>query len=579
MASLPQQIVLVLDVFGREAEDEIIALLPIHRHAVQFLYLRDNLDPLLAQTMRPGEPLPFASLASAISALVRRARGAASAHHGILEWYVCGQAPLPLFAQLGFEVSAWAAPLVLLNRQKNGKWDRLPLKSDDGTLAANFFQVSGAESQQEATGRVAIFVSVMGNEAPRPAIHEYFRQRGETLAGLVQVRTATSALLTEDNAACAAHQLAETLSSLASAFPNALARGAALFIAGPASLAFIAGRGVNPNIIRETWVPNFVSGEYQDAVALPAPETPSRSVDVSEGAQAERAEVWNAAVDGIQAIQHGLTPQHLSESVSVIPRPESFVRGLQELRLPETPSSESFALRVLERQLTLGESLIDALRSIDRKAVAAVVQHLVVHELIHDFQNLTHANFRNVGRSAVALEEVDFWADACSVMILARMRVDAGFGEPLHKVVPREIDHVLLGIETFDRAEQGDRITRLYERRLRRYLIWYLQRARAATLNSDGAVHEMLKSRVIAELAPLAGHLDARYDKLVTAPITETEFVVASGAHLLRFPPSANLTPSSLVQDVREFRREPLLEFMRRVVSDGASRLAPWATL
>jgi hypothetical protein len=37
-------------------------------------------------------------------------------------------------------------------------------------------------------------------------------------------------------------------------------------------------------------------------------------------------------------------------------------------------------------------------------------------------------------------------------------------------------------MQAFDRAEHGSRIGRLAERRLRRYLIWHLQLARARTI-------------------------------------------------------------------------------------------------
>lgn len=370
------------------------------------------------------------------------------------------------------------------------------------------------------------------------------------------------------------------MSSLATAYPNALGRGAALFIAGPASLAFIAGRSVNPNIIRETWVPNFTSGEYQEAVALPMPGTTSRPLDVSPEAKVQRDAIWDVVRKALEAVQYGLKADHLCNATPLILDPEKFVQGLRELRFPNEPSNEAFALRVLERQLNIGEPLLDAFRRIGPEAVVAVAQHLIIHELVHDFQNLTHANFRNVGRAAVALEEVDFWADVCAVDALARMRADiVDTTRPLHDVVAGEIDHVLQGIETFDRAEQGDRIARLSERRLRRYLIWDLQRARAATLRSDENVSALLKTRVIAELAPLAGHLDQRYEKVVDKPLNDAEFVVVCDRRLMRFQKSANLDPASLVEHVCAFQRGPILEFMKRVVTEAANVLAPWAIL
>jgi len=578
-SSLPQQVVLVLDVFGRAPEAEVILLLPKYRRSLQFLYLLENLDAELARSLKPGEDLPFAALASGVSALVQRARAAVAGNDRV-EWYVYGQAPLPLFALLGFQLSAWAKPVAFLNRRKDGTWDQLALDSSGPASPLDVFKVSGTDTEHEATGRVAVFVSVMKGPAPRRAIRNYFSQRGEDIGGLVEVRTATPSLLTSENAARAAQQLAEAFSSLGSAYPNALARGTALFIAGPASLAFLSGRSVNPTIIRETLVPHFVSGDYRDAVVLPIPDTAARPLDESPEAKVRRREMWGIVREALTALQQGLKPDHLCDANPLVSNTERFVAGVREIRFPTEPSSETFALMVLERRLELGDPILDALLEIDRNAVGAVAQHLLIHEFIHDFQNLTHANFRNIGRAAVALEEIDFWADSFTVNALARMRAEAtGGAETLRDHVVREIDHVILGIETFDRAEQGTQIGRLYERRLRRYLTWHLQRARAATLQSDADAAKLLTTRVIAELAPLAGHLDARYEKLVTIPLSEVEFVAVCDSYLMRFPKSANLDPGDLVQYVRTFQHTPIREFMRRVVTEARNVLAPWATL
>lgn len=88
----------------------------------------------------------------------------------------------------------------------------------------------------------------------------------------------------------------------------------------------------------------------------------------------------------------------------------------------------------------------------------------------------------------------------------------------MREIVTEHIDAALSGIEAFDRAEQGDHLGRLYERRLRRYLIWHLQRARALSLQNVEQAWQMLEKRLIVELAPLDGYLDERFDKLVQSP-------------------------------------------------------------
>lgn len=577
MSPLPRQIVLVLDVFGRVAEHEVIALLPEPRREARFHYLRDHVDAKALDALLPGSPIPFACVAAGVSALTRHARAASASVSDSIEWYVCGQAPLPLFALLGFELSAWAKPITVLNRRKDGAWDSLRIDEVQGSPSARVFETVGLDGVHEATGRVAVFVSVMGNEVPKASIHEYFRERGETLAGVVYLRTASAVLLSAENVGAAAQELAEAFSRLATAYPNALARGAAMFVAGPASLAFITGRGVNPTIVRETWIPNFVSGEYQDGVALPMPESAGRALDESADAMAARGEVWVVMRDALAALQQDLKPEHLCDAHRIV-EPDLFLRGLRELRFPDDPSADAFTLKVLRRELKVGAQLLDALRWIDRENVRPVAQHLVIHELIHDFQDLTHANFRNVGRAAVALEEIDFWADAYTVGALARMRAETS-GSPLHETITREVDHVLLGIEIFDRAEHGSHIVRLYERRLRRYLIWHLQRVRSATVQSDEQVATLLGSRLIVELVPLAGHLDTRYDKVVTGSLNDPELVIACGPRLKRLRKSADLELENLLDDIRHFRRASIQELMERALAQAADAVAKWATL
>ena len=72
-----------------------------------------------------------------------------------------GRAPLPVFAHLGFEFSAFTFPPTVLNRRKDGTWDVISLAAPDRGSGAPFFApaMGFPDSPSEATGRVApVFV-------------------------------------------------------------------------------------------------------------------------------------------------------------------------------------------------------------------------------------------------------------------------------------------------------------------------------------------------------------------------------------------------------------------------------------
>jgi hypothetical protein len=205
----------------------------------------------------------------------------------------------------------------------------------------------------------------------------------------------------------------------------------------------------------------------------------------------------------------------------------------------------------------------------------------LLHELYHDDQDLRSSNYEEVGRAGVVLEEVDFWADAFALETLIawdlrqggpRARQDAA------KIAAGWIDTALFGIQGFDRFAHGDRIERLYERRLRRYLIWLLQHQRAATVRGRDDVHQLFEDRLFVELAPLDGTLDARGDKLVKQGHADrTEIFAVVRGRLVRQGPRPGLKPADLVEHIREFDWDPIRKIMRDLVDDHRSVLAVWA--
>jgi hypothetical protein len=129
----------------------------------------------------------------------------------------------------------------------------------------------------------------------------------------------------------------------------------------------------------------------------------------------------------------------------------------------------------------------------------------------------------------------------------------------------------------FDRMEQGDALARLPERRLRRYLLWSLQRARAEQVHSPAALDTLLGERLVVELAPLAGRLDPQGDKLVHPEQGEPQLFVALGGVLLREPKLAdNFVPARLVGLTRDLKLDALRDQLRFLVDQHAAVLTAW---
>ena len=110
MPELPIQRVVALDLQQPADESAIAELLPAERWRLEFLKLSDLLSPVALEAARDENTVDFALAAIAIDELARAARTQPDDGHPV-HWYVWGRAPLPLFAHLGHELSAWASPV------------------------------------------------------------------------------------------------------------------------------------------------------------------------------------------------------------------------------------------------------------------------------------------------------------------------------------------------------------------------------------------------------------------------------------------------------------------------------------
>ncbi len=275
----------------------------------QVLRLSDCDAPLVTRFGPRAAPVDWPGLGSALDRLLARLRQATGSDAAPAHTLVAGQGPLPLFALAGFELQR-LRPLTLVNWRQNGEQaDVLTLGGDEthatDTLDEPFGVVSGLPSEPSlARGLVAVVVSTFGAPVERDALSTAASKLGHELAGVVQIHSRDHLTLDSQGLRAAFAQLHDRLRRVHVLFPKRDAIG--LFIAGPATLAFLAGRAVSPRVHGLVYVPDHVSpGRYEPALTLPWPP--------GEGAQAgshpQSARQPAAAVPAATILYFGANPE------------------------------------------------------------------------------------------------------------------------------------------------------------------------------------------------------------------------------------------------------------------------------
>jgi len=567
------RVLLVLDVFPGVGADGWMASpsLPDHR-----LLLTEH----GGQRAVPGTPFDWSELGSAVERLADRAHELI-ASAGDVEVFVGGQAPLPLFVHLGFRLSKFVGKQVFLARGPAGgaieAFD-LSLPPDGSAIFARPNEPEGS-TPAFGNGLLAVYVDSGGRLPPVDAISDLLQSTGQGSLHLVQARTLQPATITPQAAPQVALELTQLLSQLPSRFPKRA--GLALFVAGPTLLAFTIGRAMNASLIGRVLLTNFEEQAYRLTYSLPFERPPVDKIDPSAEGELRRTRTRAKVVQAIEQLSKEIADEDIPPDSLLSPqRAPALVTQLRTLSIAPDESDE-FSLSMAQGKLCLGRGLLEAISNLDDEKLADLSKLFVLHELVHDAQGLRTANFAGVGRASVALEQVDYLADAFAIRTL--LRVETRRGGPraqeahaLRDCGVRLVEATLSGIEAFDSLEHGGRIERLTERRMRRYLIWHLQRARAATVSSLDHLDLMLSVPLTAELAPLMGRIDMRrHEKVVTQHVPTTALFVAVGGQLIRAT-SREVDPSAILNALRSYGRTPLEQAMNYVVEENRSQLAPW---
>lgn len=258
-----QQIVLLLDLSRDNPvpEDEVLEQIPPSSNRSIL-----RISEFGAQATTRGQVSSWRTWTLAVDRMLARAKeltGARRTSH----YYVAGRASLPLFAYVGLRRGKQGL-LTVLNARDNGSWDIIPTQPVDGPASPPFFCEPEFMAGDRADGHLAVVLST-GYAVSSEEIKGYLAGHQEAHAGTVVLQTEVGAgrWLTAEKAAAAVDQVGELFRGLRRFAPKA--RGVGLFLAGPAPLAVMAGRALNPHIHRPIWIPAYSGGVYGDAIRWP----------------------------------------------------------------------------------------------------------------------------------------------------------------------------------------------------------------------------------------------------------------------------------------------------------------------
>jgi hypothetical protein len=356
---------------------------------------------------RGGAPQPVAwdSLGAAVMRLVEAAREQGRKAAPPTHTLVAGLAPLPVFTLAGHELSAWIGDVSLVNRRRDSTWDVLTLDASAAPSDAQPFDVvTGLPADPlPGTGLVGVALTTRGVPVDHDAMVAFCRERGQEAAGLVEIRSRAPLILDATNVRPAFAQVERALGVLHGLFPKR--QGVALFVDGPAPLAFLVGRALNPNVHHNVLVANYVAPRraYEPAFTLPwrtaaAAAAPLRQATVLFVA-ANPASLGRLALDEeVRDLHAKIRASQYRDALRLesrwAARPDDLLQQLNELR----PAILHFSGHAATDGIALqGED--GATRVVSREALVALCRSFAAHV------RLVVLNACHTDRQAAAITE------------------------------------------------------------------------------------------------------------------------------------------------------------------------------
>ena len=261
-AAYPQElvdarpVVVMLDVFPGITAEAIQQAVDIRQSPIVV-----SMQPPTKLT--PGgveSPETWLQLGQLVAKLAEYVRALPKPDEPPLQLVIGGLAPLSLFVHLGLELSSWLGEQVFVNRSPQYGWLSFPLHVPLEDNTPPWFDIvrgMRVGDPSPSRGRVAVFVSLDARPAPTEEIDAFFQAENEELAGLVEIGSTRGPLLGAPSTSRAFLELKHLFAQVRSAYPAAT--GIALFVVGPAQLAYMTGLALDPNVVGSILVTQYQS--------------------------------------------------------------------------------------------------------------------------------------------------------------------------------------------------------------------------------------------------------------------------------------------------------------------------------
>lgn len=383
---------------------------------------------------------------------------------------------------------------------------------------------------------------------------------------------------------------------------NAMRPGAQqinIFVAGPVSICLAAGRELRLRNGRRTMTfrhrasdtPKLtrairLTPEAGDETAAPLTE--------EEMATVVRArKVWGDALSHIRAHakllttqNSGVWPDYLVEPLRSAQPTPAYLPGIatfvSDTHTISEADVEDFFYDRKERQWYLPNRTLLAMSRAaagDDEAVR-LARAFFWHEYLHEYQNITRYTAENVGAFANCLERIDYVADVYGVMHQADYVLRSGGDVPEATVIKILVQCMTEALKSFWTFEPDAPTTRWQQRRLRRYMNWYLRREQISQAATVAEAVTLLCAPPVIELVGPTIATDSRRIYMDLTRIRRPELVelalVDQKGRLKRVSSTANLSIGGLLDAFRDHDHlqiekffEALLELLRQQGTEG----------
>ncbi len=584
MPTNEQQILIIVDIRDGVPERELRDKLPLEPYERHVFRLSEFRAPSLPATDVPHD-IDWPAIGQAIEEIaekVHELQRRAKDQHTVV--YIGGKGPLAAFIHLGYKFGQSIHRVEVLNQARGtGPWERYPIEatSTEVETPSMFDAPIGIPNEpSHSTGRLGIFVDTAGRPGDVTPFKEFIREHEKDVGGIVRLLAGESLDVTPMNIDAITRNLKDFMSKVPSFWPDR--RGLAMFAACPIQVAVALGRSISATVQGgNVWLTEWRRPKYEFVYSLPFEPPMEPAVPKTAEAINARARVLEEVEAAFKDLCAHLEECHIPEQLLQKAERAEFVEKLKAMRFERRGIEEQpFRIRTPEGRGCLGAGMLQAMLEMTPQQQQDFAKLVILHEIVHDWQGLTSMNHTFIGRAGFVLEEIDYFADAFAVHTLFNMELalNGRAKSDISGTLLRWIDMVHRGIEAFDRMEQGPRMKHLTERRLRRYLLWYLQHARAKLVKTAADVKTMLQSALTVELAPLAGYVDSRrHEKVVRKAIeNETELCISVDGRLVRMLKLSGYSILGIVDLVREYKHEQVCEVFAAVVDVNRGKLAPW---